>query len=80
MSWTVIYHRDFESDLKRVGPAVARRIMRAIDTKLTRDPLRFGSPLSGNPADFRKLRMGDYRIVYQVVEEKVTVFVLAAGS
>jgi mRNA interferase RelE/StbE len=79
MSWSIIYHRDFEGDLKSIGPAAARRIIRAIDTKLTRAPLHFGSSLSGNLTDFRKLRIGDYRIVYQVVEEKVTVFVLAVG-
>ena len=42
-------------------------------------PLEFGAPLSGNLADFRKLRIGDYRVVYQVREKKVVVFVLAIG-
>lgn len=28
---------------------------------------------------FRKLRIGDYRVVYQVVEQQVIVFVLAIG-
>ncbi len=55
MNWTVTYHRDFEDDLKSVGQAGARRIMRALDTKLTADPLKFGAPLLGNLVDFRKL-------------------------
>ncbi len=79
MNWTVTYHRDFEDDLKSVGQAGARRIMRALDTKLTADPLKFGAPLLGNLVDFRKLRIGDYRVVYQVVEITVTVYVLAVG-
>ena len=79
MSWAIFYHHDFGEDLEYVGPAAARRIMRAIDTKLTQAPLQFGSPLSGNLADFRKLRIGDYRVVYQVAAEKITVYVLAAG-
>jgi mRNA interferase RelE/StbE len=28
---------------------------------------------------FRKLRVGDYRVVYQVVENRVIVYVLAVG-
>jgi mRNA interferase RelE/StbE len=53
--------------------------MRAIDTKLTEAPVQFGAPLSGNLANFRKLRVGDYRLVYQVIEAKITVYVLAVG-
>ncbi|MCW5199037.1 type II toxin-antitoxin system mRNA interferase toxin, RelE/StbE family [Desulfobulbus sp. F5] len=79
MSWTVSYHPEVEDDLKRVGVAAARRILRAIDSKLTQEPLQFGVPLSGNLSAFRKLRIGDYRVVYQVTETTVTVFVLAVG-
>jgi len=79
MSWTIIYHQDVEGDLESVGPSAARRIMRAIDTKLTTEPLQFGASLSANLSGFRKLRIGDYRVVYQVVEAKIIVFVLAVG-
>nr|MBF0222760.1 type II toxin-antitoxin system RelE/ParE family toxin [Desulfobulbaceae bacterium] len=79
MNWTVIYHRDVEDDLGSISPTAARRIVRAIDTQLTEDPVQFGAPLSGNLANFRKLRVGDYRLVYQVIEAKVTVYVLAVG-
>ncbi len=79
MTWEVIYHHEVEDDLESVGPAMARRIVRAIDEKLTRHPLEFGAPLAGDLADFRKLRVGDCRVVYQVSEAQVIVFVLAVG-
>jgi len=79
MSWTIIYHQDVEGDLESVGPSAARRIMRAIDTKLTTEPLQCGASLSANLSGFRKLRIGDYRVVYQAVEAKIIVFVLAVG-
>jgi mRNA interferase RelE/StbE len=79
MNWTVIFHQDVENDLHRVGTAAARRILRTIESKLTQAPLQFGVPLSGNLSAFRKLRIGDYRVVYQVTESTVTVFVLAVG-
>lgn len=79
MNWTIIYHRDVEDDLKSVTPSAARRIMRAIDGKLSQSPMQFGAALSGNLANFRKLRIGDYRVVYQVVDVTVTVYVLAVG-
>jgi len=79
MTWEISYHPDVAGDLESIGPSGARRIMRAIDSKLTKSPLQFGAPLSGNLANFRKLRIGDYRVVYQVEEKSVTVFVLAIG-
>ena len=77
MKWEIIYHHDVVNDMESVGPSSARRIMKAIDTKLTKNPLVFGSPLSGNLSSFRKLRVGDFRIVYQVKRIRVIVFVLA---
>ena len=79
MNWIISYHKDVVEDLKSVGSFAAKRILRAIDGKLTQAPLTFGAPLSGNLSIFRKLRVGDYRVVYQVVKNDVTVYVLAVG-
>jgi mRNA interferase RelE/StbE len=79
MKWKILYHPGVMDDLDVVGPSAVRRIMRAIDEKLTCAPLEFGSGLSGNLASFRKLRIGDYRVVYQVREKDVIVFVLTVG-
>jgi mRNA interferase RelE/StbE len=79
MKWKILYHPEVMEDLEAVGPSAARRIMRSIDDKLTRAPLQFGSGLTGNLASFRKLRIGDYRVVYWVREKDVIVFVLTVG-
>jgi len=50
--------------------------MKAIDSKLTKNLIDFGKPLSCNLADFRKLRVGDFRVVYQTQRTKVIVYVL----
>ena len=79
MTWRVLYHHLVEEDLESVGPSAARRIVKAIDAKLTLSPMDFGLPLPGNLANFRKLRIGDYRVVYQVREKAIIVYVLAVG-
>jgi len=79
MTWRILYHHLVEEDLESVGPSAVRRIVKAIDAKLTRSPMDFGLPLSGNLANFRKLRIGDYRVVYQVREKTIIVYVLAVG-
>ena len=79
MTWAIVYHGKVADDLASVGSSAARRIMRAIDEKLTLALLDFGSPLSGGLSEFRKLRVGDYRVVYQVREKEIIVFILAVG-
>lgn len=79
MTWEIIYHKSVDDDLKSVGPSAARRIINTIDKKLTTDPEKHGLPLSHNLKDFRKLRIGEFRVVYQVISQKVIVFVLAVG-
>ncbi len=79
MTWKIIYHKDVDGDLERVGPSAARRIILTINEKLTKAPEIFGAPLSNNLKHFRKLRIGDFRVVYQVFNKKVIIFVLAVG-
>lgn len=79
LEWEIIYHKDVDEDLKRVGPLSARRIVNTINKKLAKEPERFGAPLSHHLKDFRKLRTGDFRVVYQVFQKKVIVFVVAVG-
>jgi len=79
MTWEIIYHKDVDEDLEGVGSSAARRIILTINEKLTKAPEKFGAPLSNNLKNFRKLRIGDFRVVYQVVNKKVIVFVLAVG-
>ncbi len=71
MKWEIIYHKDVDDDLKSVGPLAAKRIMNTINKKLTCEPDKFGAPLSHNLKDFRKLRIGDFRVVYQVFQKKI---------
>ena len=79
MRWPILYHHMVEEDLESVGSSAARRVVKAIDEKLTLAPNDFGAPLSGTLSDFRKLRVGDYRIVYEVRKKTVVVYVLAVG-
>jgi len=79
MTWKIIYHKDVDDDLKSVGPAAARRIILTINEKLTKAPEKFGALLSNNLKNFRKLRIGDFRVVYQIRNKEIIVFVLAVG-
>jgi hypothetical protein len=46
----------------------------------TRDPETYGKPLRGALAGYYRLRVGGYRVVYTVINDRVCVVVLAAGK
>jgi mRNA interferase RelE/StbE len=48
-------------------------IRKAICDKLTVDPRAFGKPLAGSLKGHYRLRVGDYRVIYRVNDDVVTV-------
>lgn len=62
--------------LKKLPSSVREIIKIAIEKKLTVDPIACGKPLRYSLKGFRRLRVGDYRVIYQIIEEKVLVFIV----
>lgn len=52
-------------------------IQRAIEERLTVDPVGFGKPLRYSFKGHRRLRVSDYRVVYRIEPETKTVIVVA---
>lgn len=73
MSYLIKYHKAVKDDLNSLEVLTKVRIKRAIETRLAIDPIESGEPLKGNLKGFRKLKMGDHRIVYKVIEEEVLI-------
>ena len=77
MEYEVIFHdKVFEDDLPRLPKEGTGQITRVIDGRLTTSPLQIGKPLSGNLKGFRRVRVGDFRIVYKVAGNKVIVVIV----
>jgi len=68
-----------EKDFKGIDKSDQKRIVRTIRSKLTTKPKEFGEPLSGSFAGLWKLRMGRYRIIYEIEEKNVLVYVIIVG-
>jgi mRNA interferase RelE/StbE len=63
-------------ELRKLDPPVARRIALAV-TGLASDPWPAASTaLVAQPAGTRRLRVGDYRVVYVVEDEQLTITVV----
>src|SRR3989344_5580925 len=66
-----------EKDLPRLDAYWQREISTAIQQKLETKPDLYGIPLRQTLKGFRKLRIGNYRVIYQI--EKKTVHILTVG-
>ena len=66
MEYKLFYHPQIKEDLARFPKNIRARIQRAIEYRLLVDPLSYGDPLQKSLQGFRKLRVGDYRIIYKI--------------
>ncbi len=67
-----------EEDIPRISKADRDRLRRAVEDKLARDPVVFGKPLQYSLKGCRRLRVGDYRIIFQIDDNK-TVLIVKIG-
>jgi mRNA interferase RelE/StbE len=77
--WIIEYAESAHKEISALDGTVKKFIKKAIEDKLMVDPLKFGLPLRRNLAGLFKLRVGDYRIIYQIKNNEVIVLVLAIG-
>jgi len=75
MPYEIRYHPTLQKVLARLDAATYRRILEAIDT-LKENPYR-GKKLQGVDVGQWRLRVGDYRIRYDIAEDLV--FILRIG-
>lgn len=73
MSYHVVYHPDVKKDVSDFPQNIKSRLKKAIETRLMSDPVRYGELLKKTLKGFRKLRVGDYRIIYKISGKMVTI-------
>lgn len=71
-------HSVVEEDIPLLPKSVRALIKRAIEERLAVDPIGLGKPLRYSLKGHRRLRVGDYRIVYRIdaIKHKVTVVII----
>ncbi len=74
--YVVEYDIRIEEKLKKIPKTMRTRIREAIEKRLMNSPFNYGKPLTGGWRGYRRLRVGDYRIIYRVYEERIVVFII----
>ena len=80
MAWTIEFDKKAKKEFASLGKPIQKQIDKFL-LKLIKseNPRMFGEALKGNLQPFWRYRVGDYRIICQVNDEKITVLILAIG-
>lgn len=76
LEYRILYKKSVSKDLKGVEVSQRRRLVEKIESKLSQDPYK-GKSLKGEYQGLRSIRVGDYRVVYRIVQRDVVI--LAVG-
>jgi len=68
LSYKIAFKKSVSRDLKKIGKDQAERILAKIEEQLP-DKADSFPPLTGKFAGLRKFRVGDYRVIYAVIED-----------
>jgi mRNA interferase RelE/StbE len=79
--YRIVFHKlVVKNDLPKLDKSDQNKILNSIYKKLTIAPEKFGKPLHGQLKTFFKLRVNDYRVVYEIKKKEVTVLVFKIGQ
>ncbi len=72
MAYNIQYKKSVEKDLARIGKSEAKQLLDKIEKELSSHPDRYPT-LKGPFAGLRKMRMGDYRVIYALMDKDVLI-------
>lgn len=79
--YSVVYHHHVVAkDIPKLSSREKQKIQTAIQQRLTTQPDLYGKPLRRSLRGYRKLRVGDYRVVFRVDKRVVKVLVIQHRS
>lgn len=81
MAWRIEFVPAAAKELKKLGKAEAGRILATLEKRIAvlEDPRALGSALIGDLGGLWRWRIGDYRVVARIKDERITILVVRIG-
>ncbi len=81
MAWTIEFAPDAAKELRKLGRTEAARIIRTLEDRIATqdDPRSLGGTLTGDHAGYWRWRIGDYRVIARIEDERVLILVVRVG-
>ena len=81
MAWSVEITDYAERQLRKLDAQVRRRILDWLNERIEgcKNPRHFGEALKGGRAGLWRYRVGDYRVICEILDGRLVVLALAVG-
>lgn len=81
MAWTIELTTTAQKQLRTMDRPTAKRVLDYLAERIDgcKNPRHFGEALAANLSGLWRYRVGDYRIVCRIEDERIVVLVLAIG-
>ena len=78
MAWRIEFLPAAEKELAKLGRPEAKRITQTLKTRIAPldDPRKLGTALAGELGGLWRWRIGDYRVVARIEDERITILVV----
>lgn len=81
MTWTIKISNTAEKQLKKLDRPIQKLILDYLQDRLEgcKNPRHFGEPLKGDKSGYWRYRMGDYRIICELLDDELIVLAMTIG-
>ena len=81
MAWKIEFERAAQKELEKLDKPVARRILKFLYQRVAKldNPRKIGERLQGTLSEFWRYRVGDYRVICSLENDRLAVLVLRIG-
>ena len=78
MTFVILYHPSVvKKDIPKLSKTARLKIKAGIEKKLVGQPEIYGKPLRKSLKGYRKLRVGDYRVIFRIENSAVYIIIIA---
>jgi mRNA interferase RelE/StbE len=79
--WRIEFVPAAAKELKKLGKSEAARIITTLEKRIAvlDDPRTLGSALTGELGGLWRWRIGDYRVIARIEDERITILVVRVG-
>jgi mRNA interferase RelE/StbE len=75
--YKITYHpKVFKIDIPKLDKSTKQRVKKSIELKLMINPEIYSSPLRNTLSGKRKLRVGDYRVIFSIKEKTIKILII----
>lgn len=79
--WSLQFQKDAQKDFFKLDPPIQKRILDYFKEKIltSHNPRTYGKALTGNLHEFWRYRIGDYRVICKIDDDRIIITVVIVG-